>query len=186
MAIRAWAGAGRRRSPAIRLVWRRRSREQRKRPAFARGSNHMRKYLLAAVGAATIALGVAASAQELAVKSGEFWDVAAISVDDGHFPDYVDFLAGEFRKRNDFAISKGWIKGYHIFSNVNPRDGEPDLYLVTVFDHQTTPAEDIQREKEMNAFMAQTTRQSAAGSGHRAQYRKLKGDMILQELTWTH
>ena len=48
----------------------------------------------------------------------------------------------------------------------------------------TTPAEDIQREKEMNAFMAQTTRQSAAGSGHRATYRKQRGDMLLQELTW--
>jgi hypothetical protein len=146
----------------------------------------MKNYLLAAVGAATIAFASAAPAQELALKSGEFWDVGAISVDDGHFPDYVDFLAGEFRKRNDFSMSKGWIKGYHILSNINPRDGEPDLYLVTIFDHQTTPAEDIQREKEMNAFMAQSTRQSAAGSGHRATYRKQRGDMLLQELIWSH
>jgi len=99
--------------------------------------------------------------------------------------DFERVLAGEFRKRNDFAASKGWIKGYHILSNINPRDGEPDLYLVTIFDHQTTPAEDIQREKELNAFMAQTTRQSAAGSGHRATYRKQKGDMLLQELVWS-
>jgi hypothetical protein len=128
---------------------------------------------------------VPAAAQELPVRSADFWDVAAISVDDGHFPDYVDFLAGEFRKRNDFSMSKGWIKGYHILSNNNPRDGEPDLYLVTIFDHVTSPAEDIQREKDMNAFMAQTTRQGAAGSGHRASYRKLKGDMLLQELVWS-
>jgi hypothetical protein len=145
----------------------------------------MKKFILAALGAATVAFAVPASSQELAVKSADFWDVAAISVNDGHFPDYVDFLAGEFRKRNDFSMSKGWIKGYHILSNNNPRDGEPDLYLVTIFDHMTTPAEDIQREKEMNAFMAQTTRQGAAGSGHRATYRKLKGDMLLQELVWT-
>ena len=146
----------------------------------------MRKIILAALGAATMAFAIPVSAQELPLKSGEFWDVAAISVDDGHFPDYVDFLAGEFRKRNDFSMSKGWIKGYHILSNINPRDGEPDLYLVTIFDHRTTPSEDIQREKELNAFMAQTTRQSAAGSGHRATFRKLKGDMLLQELVWSH
>jgi hypothetical protein len=145
----------------------------------------MRTIIRAALCAAAIAMSVPAIAQELPVKSGEFWDVGAISVDDGHFPDYVDFLAGEFRKRNDFAKSRGWIKGYHIMSNVNPRDGEPDLYLVTIFDHQTTPAEDIQREKELNAFMAQTTRQSAAGSGHRATYRKQRGDMLLQELVWS-
>ena len=144
----------------------------------------MRKMMLVALGAATMAFAVPATAQELPLKTADYWDVAAISVDDGHFPDYVDFLAGEFRKRNEFSKSKGWIKGYHILSNVNPRDGEPDLYLVTIFDHMTTPAEDIQREKEMNAFMAQTTRQGAAGSGHRATFRKLKGDMLLQELLW--
>ena len=63
----------------------------------------MRLITRAALGAAAIAISVPAIAQELPVKSGEFWDVGAISVDDGHFPDYVDFLAGEFRKRNDFA-----------------------------------------------------------------------------------
>ena len=145
----------------------------------------MRKITLAALAAATMSFAIPAQGQELALKSGQFWDVGAISVDDGHFPDYVDFLAGEFRKRNDFAISKGWIKGYHILSNINPRDGEPDLYLVTIFDHQTTPAEDILREKDLNAFMAQTTRQSAAGRAHRATYRKQKGDMLLQELVWS-
>jgi len=143
----------------------------------------MHKLMLGAVAAATILLtSVPAWGQELPVKSGDYWDVAAITVDDGHFPDYVDFLAGEWRKRNDFSKSKGWIKDYKIFSNVNARDGEPDLYLVTVFDHMTTPAEDIQREKEMNAFMASTTRQGAAGSAHRATYRKLRGDMLLQEM----
>lgn len=144
----------------------------------------MRKLALAALGAATIAFTVPAVSQELPVRSGDYWDVASISVDDGHFPDYVDFLAGEFRKRNEFSKSKGWIKDYKILANVNPRDGEPDLYLVTVFDHMTTPAEDIQREKEMNTFMAQTTRQGAAGSAHRATYRKLRGDMLLQEQVW--
>jgi len=143
----------------------------------------MRKLVLGALGAATIMLtSVPAWSQELPVKSGDFWDVAAITVDDGHFPDYVDFLANAYRKRNDFSKSKGWIKDYKIFANVNPRDGEPDLYLVTIFDHVTTPAEDIAREKDMNAFMAQTTRQGAAGSAHRATYRKLRGDMLLQEL----
>jgi len=85
----------------------------------------------------------------------------------------------------EFQKSKGWIKGYHILANVNARDGEPDLYLVTIFDHVTTPAEDIAREKEANAFLAQTTRQSMAGSGQRATYRHLKGDMLLQEQLWS-
>jgi hypothetical protein len=145
----------------------------------------MHKMMIGALCAASMLLGVPAAAQELPMKSADYWDVAAISVDDGHAGDYLDYLAGAWRKQQEFAKSKGWIKGYHVLSNMNARDGEPDLYLVTVFDHVTTPAEDIQREKDINAFMAQTTRQGMAGSAHRATYRHLKGDMLLQEMTWS-
>jgi len=114
----------------------------------------VKKFILAALGAAALVLPSTASSQELPLKGGDFWDVGAVTVDDGHFGDYADFLAGQFRKNMEFQKSKGWIKGYHILANVNARDGEPDLYLVTIFDHVTTPAEDIAREKEANAFLA--------------------------------
>ena len=127
----------------------------------------MRKLMLAALGAATMLTTVPAAAQELPIKGGDYWDVQAVTIDDGHFGDYADFLAGQFRKESEFAKSKGWLKGYYILSNVNARDGEPDLYLVRISDHVPTPAEDIQREKELNAFTAQNTRQALAGSGQR-------------------
>jgi hypothetical protein len=146
----------------------------------------MRKIMLAALGAGSMLLSVPAAAQELPIKTGDFWDVGAVSIDDGHFGDYADYLAGQYRKNMEFQKSKGWIKGYYILSNANKRQGEPDLYLVTVFDHVTTPAEDIQREKEANAFLKQSTRQGMAGSGQRATYRHLGSDMLLQEMTWAH
>jgi hypothetical protein len=146
----------------------------------------MRKLMLGTLGAASLLWTVPCAAQELPVKSGDFWDVAAVSVDDGHMGDYVDYLAGQYRKNMEFQKSKGWIKNYYILSNNNKRQGEPDLYLITVFDHVTTPAEDIQREKEANAFLQQTTRQGMAGSGQRATYRHLGSDMLLQEMVWSH
>lgn len=145
----------------------------------------MHKLVLAAIGAATMTLAVPLGAQELPVRNGNFWDVTSVSVDDGHFPEYADFLATQFRKQSEYAMSKGWMKGYHILSNVNARADEPDLYLVRIYDHVPTPAEDVKREKEMNAFIAQTTRQQAAGSAQRATFRHLKGNMLLQELLWT-
>jgi len=144
----------------------------------------MRKLMLGALGAATILCAAPVSAQELPLKTGDFWDVGAISIDDGHFSDYADYLAGQYRQNMEFQKSKGWIKGYYILSNNNKRQGEPDLYLITVFDHVTTPTEDIQREKEANAFLKQTTRQGISGSGQRATYRHLGSDMLLQEMTW--
>jgi hypothetical protein len=146
----------------------------------------MRKMILAALGAATMFTSIPAAAQDLPLVGGDYWDVTAVKIDDGHFGDYADFLASQYRKNMEFQKSKGWIKGYYILSNVNKRAGEPDLYLVTIFDHVTTPAEDIQREKEANAFLAQTTRQGMAQSGQRATYRHIGSDMLLQEMTWSH
>ena len=146
----------------------------------------MQKLILTALGATAILWSASAPAQELPIKTGDFWDVAAVTIDDGHFGDYADYLAGQYRKNMEFQKSKGWIKGYYILSNANKRAGEPDLYLITIFDHVTTPAEDIQREKEANAFLQQTTRQNMAGSGQRATYRHLGSDMLLQEMVWSH
>jgi len=63
-------------------------------------------------------------------------------------------------------------------------DGLPDLYLVTISDHVSTPAEDEAREKEVNAYLQTSSRQQDARSGERARYRKLGGTMLLQELVY--
>ena len=145
----------------------------------------MRKLTISALGAALMVCAVPATGQELPLTSGNFWNVTEVTIDDGQFATYADFLAGQYRKNMEFQKSKGWIKDYYILSNNNKRAGEPDLYLVTVFDHVTTPAEDIAREKDFNAFMAQNTRQQDAGSGTRAKYRHIGGNFLLQELRWS-
>ena len=144
----------------------------------------MNRMMLAALGAATMVCAAPAAAQDYPLKSGNFWTVAEISIDDGHFGDYADHLAGAYRKSLDFSKSKGWMKNSYILANVNKRAGEPDLYLVTISDRVTSPAEDEAREKEMNAFLATTSRDQDKQSGVRAKYRKLGGSMLLQELVY--
>ena len=144
----------------------------------------MHKTMLAALGAVTIAFAGPAAAQDYPLKGGNFWYVAEVTIDDGHFGDYADHLAGMYRKTQDFAKSKGWIKESIILSNINKRANEPDLYLVTITDHVTTPAEDEAREKEFNAYLATSARQQDKQSGARAKFRKLGGNMLLQELVY--
>jgi len=141
----------------------------------------MRKLTLTALCAATMLFAVPAAAQDIPLTTGNFWSVTEVRIDDGHFSTYADYLANEWRKQEEFTKSKGWIKDYYILGNINKRGDEPDLYLVEIFDHVTTPAEDLVREKEMNAFFARTSRQSEAGSGERAKYRHIGGTMLLQE-----
>jgi hypothetical protein len=99
---------------------------------------------------------------------------------------YADFLVNKARRQNEFAKSKGWIKAYYILSNNNARKDEPDLYLVTVSDRIPTPAEQIARNKEMNAYIQSDDRKEIAASGQRATYRHITGDMLLQELVLAH
>jgi hypothetical protein len=146
----------------------------------------MRKLMIGALGVATMLVSVPAAAQDLQLVGGDYWDVTSVKIDDGHMGDYSDFLASQFRKENDYAKSKGWIKAYYIFGNANPRKDEPDLYLVTVSDRMPTPAEQIARNKEMNAYLQTDDRKSLAGSGQRATYRHITGDMLLQQLVWAH
>jgi hypothetical protein len=144
----------------------------------------MRKVMLAALGAATLAFAAPAVAQEFPVVGGDYWTVSEITIDDGHFGDYADHLAGLYRKSIEFQKSKGWIKASYILANVNKRANEPDLYLVTITDKLTTPAEDEARAKEINAYLQSSARQQDAQSGARAKYRHLGGSALLQELKY--
>ena len=144
----------------------------------------MYRSVLFALCASTIAFAVPAAAQDYPLKGGNFWTVAEIMIDDGHAGDYADHLVGAYRKNIDFSKSKGWMKNSYILSNVNKRAGEPDLYLVTISDRMTTPAEDEAREKELNAFLATTARDQDKQSGVRAKYRKLGSNMLLQEMLY--
>ena len=141
----------------------------------------MRKTMIAALGAATMLFAVPAAAQDFPVKGGDYWTVSEITIDDGHFGDYADHLAGLYRKSIDFQKSKGWIKASYMLANVNKRVGEPDLYLVTIADRPSTPAEDESRNKEINTYLQSSDRQGDAQSGTRAKYRHLGGTMLLQE-----
>jgi hypothetical protein len=144
----------------------------------------MYKFMLVALGAAAMTYAVPATAQDYPLKGGNYWNVAEITIDDGHFGDYADFLASDRRRELDFSKSKGWIRDSFILSNVNKRAGEPDLYLISITDHLTTPAEDQAREKELNAYLASNVRQQDAQSAARAKYRHLGGSMLLQELVF--
>ncbi len=144
----------------------------------------MRKLMLTALGAATMMFAVPAAAQDFPVKGGDYWNVAEVTVDDGHFGDYADHLAGLYRKTIEFQKSKGWIKASYILQNVNKRADEPDLYLVTITDRLSTPAEDEARAKEINAYLQSSARQGDKQSGERASYRKLGGSFLLQELVY--
>lgn len=108
--------------------------------------------------------------------------VTGIHVKDGSGLKYANHLAMNWVRNQEFARSKGWISGYHVRSNAYPRQGEPNVYLVTIFNEMTSGAEDDKRAKEWLEFNKATMAQMDAQSGERAEYRTVGSELLLTEM----
>lgn len=134
-----------------------------------------------ACGAMMILAATAAVADEWPLASGDYWEVSGIKVKDGGNFKYAQFLATEWKKSTDFAKSKGWIKDAKILYNVYAREGEADIYLVTIRDSIPTGPEGDKQGQEYQAWMKKTYETMVGESGNRAEYRTLLGSELLQE-----
>lgn len=149
----------------------------------------MNLFRRAALAAATLSIAFSApvfAEDSSPVKPGDYVEIGMVSIDDGHDLDYMNFLAGQWRKRQDYAKAQGWITGYDILANDNKRPGEPDLYLVTRFATWASDAEGERRGDAMRAYMQQTDVQMNAASAQRASYRQQMGSMMLRSMVWKH
>jgi hypothetical protein len=144
----------------------------------------LRLQALAVVAVMAMAVTHTAFAQDSddPFKRAAYWDVSSIHVKDGSGLTYANHLAKNWVRNQEFAKSKGWISGYHVLANPYPREGEPDIYLVTIFKEMATAEETDKRNKEWLEFNKATNAQMAAESGARAEYRTLGGNMLLMEM----
>ena len=144
-----------------------------------------KRFVASAATAISLAFASPVLAQgEYPLVPGEYVDMAMITIGDGHNLDYANFLAGMWRKEQEYAKSQGWITGYEILSNVDKRPGEAGIYLVTRFKTMPDAAESTKRDEAFLKFMATTDAQMEQASGQRATYRHAIGSMLLQKLEW--
>ena len=140
----------------------------------------MKRLVLSA--AAALAFAVPANAQDSSYQPGVYWDVGMIDVEDGKGEAYADWLATEWKRNQEFAKSKRWIKDYFVLGNGYNRPGEPDLYLVTVFERMPDAAEELRRQREYETWAKKNARQLDVEQGSRGTMRKVLGGMLLREL----
>jgi hypothetical protein len=144
---------------------------------------HIMKTIFIGAAALTFcAVSAPATAQEVPLIPGDYWECAEIDILDGQFSNYADYLAGRWRQNQEFAKSKGWISDYMIFTTVNARANEPDMYLCSIFERQPSAAEQMAREKEFDAFMKTNARQEDSAFAARGPMRKVGGSTLLQRL----
>ena len=145
----------------------------------------MRTLRLAAIAAVSLAFASPALAQSNdPFIGGDYMTVTGVSIDDGHYLDYANFLSGFYKAQEDFAVKQGWQTSYEILSNVNARKGEPVLYLVRRFKSMPAGDEGDRRSAMIRAHVKMDEAQMQAASGDRAKFRHVDSEMLLQEMKW--
>lgn len=142
----------------------------------------MRSWIISVAMLASAFTASPALAQQSSYKLGPMWTAARIDVEDGQYENYMDWLTKVWVGNQAFAKSQGWILDYHILDNVNPRDGEPDLILITRFTDFPSVAEIDRRNAIMNQRMGQDDHSADAASGQRNKMRKQMGSVLYREI----
>jgi hypothetical protein len=115
---------------------------------------------------------------------GDYWEVTGVTTADGAGLKYAKWLATEWRKNSDFAVSQGWLKSYKVLSNVHARSDEPDLYLIRIFENMATVAEGEKRRAEYMDWAKKSMQKMAAESGNRANFRTVGSTSLLQVMNF--
>ena len=78
-------------------------------------------------------LTTAALADGTNYNDGPVVNVAAIRTVDGHFDDYMHWLATTYKRQPEAAKKAGLILGYHVYVAQPKGPNDPDVYLVIEF-----------------------------------------------------
>lgn len=142
----------------------------------------MRKLIMSAAALALAVSAVPALAQQSSMKAGSLWTAARIDVADGQMQKYMDFLTKTWMANQEYAKSQGWLLEYHVLQSVNPRDGEPNIILITRYNDFPSAEESERRAAIMNQRMNVDAHGAAAASGQRNAMRRQMGSVLYREM----
>jgi hypothetical protein len=128
---------------------------------------------------------VFAVADDYVYDVGTYWTVTGVDTKPGHFDDYLTDLNGVWRKSLDMMKADGKVKSYRLFSNVNARAGEPDLWLMVEWSSAAammdTPREYF--DEGMKKLFG-TIDKSTEASIKRGDLRTIMSDVLVREMTF--
>lgn len=143
----------------------------------------MGKSLFVALAAMSAIAVSPAAAQQSSMKPGPMWTASRIAVDDGQMQNYMDFLTKVWVANQEYSKSQGWLLDYHVLQSVNPRDGEPNIILLTSYADMPSAAEAARRDDMLNKRQSQDDHTAAAASGDRNKMRHQMGSVLYREMT---
>jgi hypothetical protein len=141
------------------------------------------KYTLAAVAASlTLGLAPALAADNNAppFENGAVLDVSSIQTKDGHFNDYMRWLATDWKRQEEAMKKAGVITDYHVYLVQNQRAGEPDIFLTQTYKNMAVFDATQAQQYALQAKIAGSIAKSDQGQSARGSMRTLMGDVMMR------
>jgi hypothetical protein len=141
----------------------------------------MRTIFAAVATLALISIPALAAAEDPVWEKGTVWDYGEIKTIDGHFDDYMKWLAGPWKEQQEALKKAGMIKSYKVLLVADPRKDEPDIILATEYANMaafdiSTKQEYAMGEKIWGSLSKASQEQAARGA-----IRTVLGDKVVRE-----
>ena len=141
----------------------------------------MRTIFAAFATLALISIPALAAAEDPVWEKGTVWDYGEIKTVDGHFDDYMKWLAGPWKEQQEAMKKAGMIKSYKVLLVADPRKDEPDIILATEYPNMaafdiSTKQEYAMGEKIWGSLSKASQEQAARGA-----IRTVMGDKVVRE-----
>ena len=116
---------------------------------------------------------------------GTYWTVTAVDTKPGHFDDYLTDLKAGWRKSLDVQIKDGKVVSYQMFANVNPRDGEPNLWLLVEWKSGAAMLDTPKEYWDAHTKKLWGSQKKGEAEGmKRGELRTLMGDTLMREISF--
>lgn len=144
----------------------------------------MKGLLIGAVAASLTFLAIpaiAADSNAPSFENGPVWDFAQIKTKDGHFDDYMHWLATEWKSQEEALKKAGVIMDYKVYLVQNPRTDEPDVILGQEYKNMAVFDTPMAQRYALQAKIAGSIAKSNQGQAARGSIRTLMGDPMVRE-----
>lgn len=143
------------------------------------------RQLLAAISAMGLLVATPALAapdpEAPTFENGPVWDFTEVKTQDGHFDDYMRWLAGQWKAQEEALKKAGIITDYKVLVAADPRENEGDIMLAIQYPNMAafdrSVVEQYAMQKRIFGSLAQASQQQAA----RGSIRTIKSNYLMRE-----
>jgi hypothetical protein len=137
--------------------------------------------LVAAIGSTT----ALAQDNSRGWEQGYVVQVTEVHTKDGMFNAYINDLSNVWRKFLDKQKEDGDVVRYGMYSNVNPREGEPDLYLTVTYKNWAAFDRGVEYFEKLGSEIMGSMDDMREASIDRGELRTIGSTYTLREITFS-